>query len=96
MEIFQELFNSIKNFPSESSYFYTYPTYTIQKNVYLSPQNLYEHQRDSFVLLRNNLVDYLEKKLIIIYDWVRRKKNVVLKLARVALAQIYHILFICK
>lgn len=62
MEIFQELFNSIKNFPSESSYFYTYPTYTIQKNVYLSPQNLYEHQRDSFVLLRNNLVDYLEKK----------------------------------
>lgn len=94
MEIFQELFNSIKNFPSESSCFYTYPAYTIQKKMSICRHKTCTNTRE--ILLRNNLVDYLEKKLIIIYDWVRRKKNVVLKLARVALAQIYHILSICK
>lgn len=33
MEIFHELIFLLKNFPNESSYFYIYPTYTIQKKM---------------------------------------------------------------
>lgn len=97
MEIFHELIFLLKNFPNESSYFYIYPTYTIQKKCLSVATQCFVRTSERFIRSVKKKTVWLLRKKAYNNLWLgSTKKNVVLKLVRVALAQIYHILFICK